>query len=227
VRGSTPAVLAGVVGAFVAVPGAQAQNLPDARPLVTVVTGDAGTVVSGAVSALPPAVQGDVATAVEKAETGVFSGVFPIPFQLVGVAGPVADPGPYPGNTRPDPTSDPNPAPGTAGSGIPPLEVPSVKARMLSKLPAAVRLRRAVVALDVSGPGRLVLGGTLRGRRIGETAISFGDAGTLRVNVGLDAAVRRALKKAKSAPLRLTLVVGAPAPSTESRSQRARLTLRR
>ena len=225
-RGSTAAALAGVVGAFVAVPGAQAQNLPDVRPLVTTVTGDAGTIAYGAVTALPPAVQGDVAGALEKAETGVFSGVFPIPFQLVGVAGPIADPGPYPGSVD-DGTVDPNPAPGTAGSGTAPLAVPGVGARMLSRIPAAVKLKRVVLALDVSGPGRLVIGGTLQRRPIAETAVDFSKAGTLRVKVALSRAARTALKRARRARLDLALVVGAPAPSTDSRSQRARLTLRR
>lgn len=226
-RGSTAAVLAGILGALVAVPSTQAQSLPDVRPLVTTVTGDAGTIAYGAVSALPPAVQGDVQGALEKAETGVFSGVFPVPFQLVGVAGPIVDPGPYPGNTVVDGTTDTNPPPGKAGSGTAPLEIPGVKARMRSRIPAAVKLRRVVLALDVTGPGRLIIGGTLQRRPIERIAVDFGGAGTLRVKVALGSAARAALKRAERAQLSLALVVGAPAPSTASRSQRARLTLRR
>ena len=109
--------------------------------------------------------------------------------------------------------------------------MPGVTVRLLSRLGSAVALRRAVVRMVVSGPGRIVVGGRLvRGsRRVGlrQTAISFSDAGALRVSIALSPRARTVLRKAKRARLDLGLVVGAPLPSDLAQNQRARLILRR
>jgi hypothetical protein len=198
---------------------AQRQNLPDVRPLVTTVVGDAGVVVYGPVSALPAVAQGDANAAVEGALVGVGSGVFPIPFQLVGHAGPIVDPGPYPGNV-PNATTDSDPP-----------VVPGVTVKLLSRLGNAVALRRAVVQIAVSGPGRIALGGRLvrktRSIALSNTAVSFTQAGVLRIAVALSPRARRLLKGARRARLDLGLVVGAPRSDSLAQSQRARLILSR